>query len=95
MKQDRALVLFSGGQDSSIALAWALEQFHAVETIAFDYGQRHAVAEIIALLKNLDGHLGKRLAVLISLSGDGGVERMVLNLCAEFAKHVKVDLPRH
>ncbi|MGB0955721.1 MAG: glycosyltransferase [Panacagrimonas sp.] len=35
---------------------------------------------------------GKRLAVLISLSGDGGVERMVLNLCAEFAKHVKVDL---
>ncbi|MEQ1437864.1 glycosyltransferase [Fontimonas sp. SYSU GA230001] len=34
----------------------------------------------------------KRLAVLISFSGDGGVERMVTNLCAEFAKHVQVDL---
>ncbi|MGQ0698897.1 MAG: glycosyltransferase [Panacagrimonas sp.] len=34
----------------------------------------------------------KRLAVLISFSGDGGVERMVTNLCAEFAKHVHVDL---
>lgn len=34
----------------------------------------------------------KRLAVLISFSGDGGVERMVTNLCAEFAQHVQVDL---
>lgn len=34
----------------------------------------------------------KRLAVLISFSGDGGVERMVTNLCAEFAQHVRVDL---
>lgn len=38
-----ALVLFSGGQDSSTCLAWALERFEAVETIAFDYGQRHRV----------------------------------------------------
>ena len=34
----------------------------------------------------------KRLAVLISFSGDGGVERMVINLCAEFVRHVEVDL---
>ncbi|MFP5305136.1 MAG: glycosyltransferase, partial [Gammaproteobacteria bacterium] len=34
----------------------------------------------------------KRLGVVISFSGDGGVERMVINLCAEFAKHVQVDL---
>ncbi|MDB5969470.1 MAG: glycosyl transferase family 1 [Hydrocarboniphaga sp.] len=34
----------------------------------------------------------KRLAVLISFSGDGGVERMITNLCAEFAAHVQVDL---
>lgn len=34
----------------------------------------------------------KRLAVLLSFSGDGGVERMVMNLCAEFARHVQVDL---
>ncbi len=40
---DRALVLFSGGQDSTVCLAWALERFARVETIGFDYGQRHAV----------------------------------------------------
>lgn len=38
-----ALVLFSGGQDSSIALAWALDRYSRVETIGFDYGQRHSV----------------------------------------------------
>lgn len=38
-----ALVLFSGGQDSTVALAWALERNARVETIGFDYGQRHRV----------------------------------------------------
>ncbi|MFK7942581.1 MAG: 7-cyano-7-deazaguanine synthase QueC [Paracoccaceae bacterium] len=40
---DRALVLFSGGQDSATCLAWALERFGHVETLGFDYGQRHRV----------------------------------------------------
>jgi len=40
---DHALVLFSGGQDSTVCLTWALRQFAHVETIGFDYGQRHAV----------------------------------------------------
>jgi len=44
MQQDEeALVLFSGGQDSATCLAWALEKFKRVETIGFDYGQRHRV----------------------------------------------------
>jgi len=39
----KALVLFSGGQDSATCLAWALAAFGEVETIGFDYGQRHRV----------------------------------------------------
>lgn len=39
----RALVLFSGGQDSTTCLAWALDRYEQVETIGFDYGQRHSV----------------------------------------------------
>ena len=39
----KALVLFSGGQDSTTCLAWALSQFAHVETIGFDYGQRHRI----------------------------------------------------
>jgi 7-cyano-7-deazaguanine synthase len=40
---ETALVLFSAGQDSTTCLAWALERFDHVETIGFDYGQRHRV----------------------------------------------------
>lgn len=45
-----ALVLFSGGQDSATCLAWALERYTQVQTVGFDYGQRHAV-EMLARLK--------------------------------------------
>ena len=52
----RALVLFSGGQDSTACLAWALQRFAQVETVGFDYGQRHRVelecrVNVIALLR--------------------------------------------
>ena len=43
MRSGHALVLFSGGQDSTTCLAWALSQFAHVETIGFHYGQRHHV----------------------------------------------------
>ncbi|MDI9682626.1 7-cyano-7-deazaguanine synthase, partial [Burkholderia cenocepacia] len=39
--KDGALVLFSGGQDSATCVAWALERYQTVETLGFDYGQRH------------------------------------------------------
>ncbi len=51
----KALVLFSGGQDSATCLAWALDRYEQVETIGFDYGQRHRV-ELdcrITVLQNL------------------------------------------
>jgi 7-cyano-7-deazaguanine synthase len=43
MSNQSALVLFSGGQDSTVCLAWALARFGRVETIGFDYRQRHRV----------------------------------------------------
>src|SRR5688500_13752043 len=47
MEQRSALVLFSGGQDSTTVLAWSLERFDMVETVGFSYGQRHQ-AELAA-----------------------------------------------
>jgi 7-cyano-7-deazaguanine synthase len=58
MSPDSAIVLFSGGQDSTVCLAWALERFSRVETIGFDYGQRHRVE------LEVRGNVRERLAVL-------------------------------
>jgi 7-cyano-7-deazaguanine synthase len=41
--ESKAIVLFSGGQDSTVCLAWALDRYDAVETVGFDYGQSHLV----------------------------------------------------
>lgn len=43
MSTSRALLLFSGGQDSATCLAWALDRYEHVETVGFDYNQRHLV----------------------------------------------------
>jgi len=53
-RDQTALVLFSGGQDSATCLAWALSRFGRVETLGFDYGQRHAV-ELDCRTALLDG----------------------------------------
>ncbi len=62
----RALVLFSGGQDSTTCLAWALQHHAHVETIGFDYGQRHAVERqcretVLAELRRLYPAWGPKL----------------------------------
>lgn len=52
----KALVLFSGGQDSTTCLAWALDRFETVETVGFNYGQRH-LAEMQCRL-SIREHIG-------------------------------------
>ena len=66
MRSGHALVLFSGGQDSTTCLAWALQHFAHVETIGFDYGQRHMVElqarqEVLAALRAGFPHWQERL----------------------------------
>jgi 7-cyano-7-deazaguanine synthase len=61
-----ALVLFSGGQDSATCLAWALDRFERVETVGFDYGQRHRIelacrGQIRSAMTELNSTWGKRL----------------------------------
>lgn len=53
MKNDTAIVLFSGGQDSTVCLLWACHNFKKVETIGFNYGQRHII-EMDCRLEILD-----------------------------------------
>jgi 7-cyano-7-deazaguanine synthase len=61
-----ALVLFSGGQDSTACLAWALDRYARVETVGFDYGQRHRVEldcrpRVLAALRERFPHWAERL----------------------------------
>ena len=63
-----ALVLFSGGQDSTVCLVWALERFARVETVGFDYGQRHAVE--LAVRQPIRGKIKKLNADWANRLGD-------------------------
>jgi 7-cyano-7-deazaguanine synthase len=80
-----ALVLFSGGQDSSVCLAWALARYNRVETVGFDYGQRHGVEMQArqAVLKGLRERFGAwspRLGEdhVLDLRGFGAVAQSAL-----------------
>ncbi len=64
-----ALVLFSGGQDSSTCLAWALDRYDQVETVGFDYGQRHGI-EMQARLTVREGFLARFPAWVARLGPD-------------------------
>jgi 7-cyano-7-deazaguanine synthase len=62
----KALVLFSGGQDSTTCLAWALDRFDVVETVGFEYGQRHIVEmdarpRLFAAIRDRFPHWGNKL----------------------------------
>ena len=92
LDDSRALVLFSGGQDSTVCLAWALRRFSTVETLGFDYGQRHRVeldcrAGIHAALA-APGCLGeKRLGAdrVLTLEALGAISDTALTREAEIA----------
>ncbi|MDH4744209.1 7-cyano-7-deazaguanine synthase QueC [Sphingomonas sp. CBMAI 2297] len=85
-----ALVLFSGGQDSATCLAWALDRFERVETVGFDYGQRHSIElecrdsfrrELIAQRPDWADHLGPDH--MLDLSVLGQVSETALTSTAE------------
>ena len=68
LRSGAALVLFSGGQDSTTTLAWALEHFERVETLGFEYGQRHHVEmqcrqEVIEAMRALHPKWASRLGM--------------------------------
>ena len=62
MKQDKALIVFSGGQDSTTCLFWALKQFAEVELVTFDYGQRHRLE--IEISKRIAGEVSVKHHIL-------------------------------
>ncbi|EZH64619.1 7-cyano-7-deazaguanine synthase [Bacillaceae bacterium JMAK1] len=64
MKRDKAVVVFSGGQDSTTCLFWALERFETVYAVTFSYGQRHS----------------QEVEVAKAIANDVGVEHHVLDM---------------
>lgn len=85
-----ALVLFSGGQDSTVCLAWALDRYNRIETLGFDYGQRHHVEldarrAVLSEIAALKPGWGKRLGVdhMLALPELGRISDTALTRSAE------------
>lgn len=81
---DAALVLFSGGQDSATCLAWALDRFEQVETVGFDYGQRHRV-ELDCRPRLRKGIRGLRAEWAARLGADHVIDLAVLGALSDTA----------
>ncbi|MDQ0253325.1 7-cyano-7-deazaguanine synthase [Evansella vedderi] len=62
MKNEKAVVVFSGGQDSTTCLFWAMENFKEVEAVTFNYNQRHKLE--IEVAENIAKELGIKHTVL-------------------------------
>ena len=87
-----ALVLFSGGQDSTACLAWALSRYTRVETLGFDYGQRHVVElslrpSLLSSMRTLNAEWHSRLGEdhLLDLSVLGKISDTALTRDTEIA----------
>lgn len=92
-KSNNALVLFSGGHDSTVCLAWALQRYALVETIGFDYGQRHRIeldcrAPILAQLHNdfnWPGKLGDDHLIDLKVLGEISATALTRQVAIEMA----------
>ncbi|MEI4769790.1 7-cyano-7-deazaguanine synthase QueC [Psychrobacillus sp. FJAT-51614] len=62
MKKEKAIIVFSGGQDSTTCLFWAKERFKEIEAVTFDYGQRHSLE--IECAKEITEELGIKHHIL-------------------------------
>lgn len=91
-----ALVLFSGGQDSATCLAWALSRFERVETVGFDYGQRHRIelevrkdfrAALIAQFPEWAARLGEDHMLDAGIVGQLGSSAMTDDIAIEMAEN--------
>lgn len=80
----KAIVLFSGGQDSTVCLVWALQHFSSVETIGFDYHQRHRV-ELETRLTLLDRLRCKFPDLTVELGQDHMIDLSVLGQISDTA----------
>ena len=94
MRKQTAGLLFSGGQDSATCLAWALENFDRVETIGFDYDQRHDVEmrcrlDVRSAVQDKFPDWAERLGEdhIINLAGLGQISETALTRDVEIGVH--------